>query len=67
MLRAYIRHDRKLMADLSQAAHSAISKFMELAVSVSARSAMAVVKHTCGEGARFHPHLHVIAASGGWD
>ncbi|MDZ7860323.1 MAG: transposase [Candidatus Krumholzibacteriota bacterium] len=28
---------------------------------------MVVVKHTHGEGVRFHPHLHTLPAAGGWD
>lgn len=32
MLRTYFRYDRKLMNDLSRAAHEAVSKFMELAI-----------------------------------
>jgi hypothetical protein len=31
------------------------------------RPAMVVVKHTFGEGVRFHPHLHALVTSGGWD
>ena len=40
---------------------------MEMAVGADVRPAMAVVKHTFGEGVRFHPHLHALVTSGGWD
>ncbi|MCK4235747.1 MAG: transposase, partial [Candidatus Krumholzibacteria bacterium] len=54
------------MTDLSRAAHRAVSKFMEPAVGASVRPAMVVVKHTYGEGVRFHPHLHTLATAGSW-
>ena len=31
------------------------------------RPAIVVAKQTLGEGARFHPHLHALVTSGGWD
>jgi len=40
---------------------------MEMAVGAGVRPAKAVVKHTFGEGVRFHPHLHALVTSGGWD
>ena len=67
MLRAYFRYDRTLMTDLSRAAYRAVSQFVETAVGPGIRPAMAVVKHTFGEGVRFHPHLHALVTSGGWD
>lgn len=67
MLRPYFRYDRKLMTDLSRAAHSAALKFMEPAIGEGIRPAMVVVKHTYGEGVRFHPHLHALVTAGGWD
>jgi len=67
MLRAYFRYDRTLMTDLSRAGYRAVSQFVEMAVGPGIRPAMAVVKHTFGEGVRFHPHLHALATAGGWD
>lgn len=67
MLRAYFRYDRKLMNGLSRAAHRAVATFMELAIGEGIRPAMVVVKHTYGEGVRFHPHLHTLVTAGGWN
>jgi hypothetical protein len=55
------------LTELSRAAHRAVSRLMEMAVGAGVRPAMAVVKHTFGEGVRFHPHLHALVTSGGWD
>lgn len=67
MLRAYFRHNRTLMGDLWGAAYRAVARFVEKAAGPGARPAMVVVKHTFGEGVRFHPHLHAVATAGGWD
>jgi hypothetical protein len=56
MLRSYFLCDRKLLTDLSRAARRAVGTFMELAIGEGIRPAMAAVKHTFGEGVRFHPH-----------
>ncbi|HUV35795.1 MAG TPA: transposase, partial [Patescibacteria group bacterium] len=56
-----------LMTDLSRAAYRAVSRFIEMAAGPGVQPAMAVVKHTFGEGVRFHPHLHALVAAGGWD
>jgi len=66
ILRAYFHYDRKLLTELSRAAHRAVSRFVEMTVGAGVRPAMAVVKHTFGEGVRF-PHLHALVTSGGWD
>jgi len=57
---------RCFAGDLSRAAHKAVAKFMELATGEGIVPAMVVVKHTCGEGVRFHPHLHTVVSAGGW-
>ena len=49
------------------AAHRAVSRFVEMTAGAGVRPAMAVVKHTYGEGERYHPHLHALVTSGGWD
>jgi ribosomal protein S27E len=67
MLRAYFRYDRTLMSDLSRAAYRAVAQFVEASAGPGVRPAMVVVKHTFGEGVRFHPHLHALATAGGWD
>jgi len=67
MLRACFRYDRTLMTDLSRAAYRAVSRFIEMAAGPGVQPAMAVVEHTFGEGVRFHPHLHTLVTSGGWD
>ena len=40
---------------------------MELAIGEGIRPAMVAVKHTWGEGVRFHPHLHTLVTAGGWN
>ena len=67
VLRAYFRYDRALLSDLSRAAYRAVALFVEKAAGPRSRPAMVVVKHTFGEGVRFHPHLHALATAGGWD
>ncbi|MFO7915364.1 MAG: transposase [Candidatus Krumholzibacteriales bacterium] len=67
MLRPYFRYDRKLMTDLSRAARTSVVKFMEQELGKEVTPAMVVVKHTYGEGVRFHPHLHTLVTAGGWD
>jgi hypothetical protein len=57
ILRPYFLYDRKLLTELSRAPHRAVSRFVEMTAGAGARPAMAVVKHTFGEGVRFHPHL----------
>ena len=67
MLRAYFRYDRTLLSELSRAAWRAVARFVEEAAGPGVRPAMVVVKHTFGEGVRFHPHLHALSTAGGWD
>jgi hypothetical protein len=67
ILRPYFLYDRKLLTELSMVAHRAVSRFIEMATGAGVHPAMAVVKHTFGEGVRFHPHLHALVTSGGWD
>ncbi len=67
MLRPYFRFDRKLMTDFSRAANRAAVKFIQQKAGKEITPAMVVVKHTYGEGVRFHPHLHTLPAAGGWD
>ena len=44
-----------------------MSRFAEMTAGAGVHPAMAIVKHTFGEGVRFHPHLHALVTSGGWD
>jgi hypothetical protein len=67
MLRSYFRFNRKLMTDLSRAANRAVVRFIQQTAGKEITPAMVVVKHTHGEGVRFHPHLHTLPAAGGWD
>jgi ribosomal protein S27E len=67
ILRAYFHYDRKLLTELSRAAHRAVSRFVESTCGAGVRPAIVVVTHTFGEGARFHPHLHALVTSGGWN
>jgi hypothetical protein len=67
MLRPYLRFDRKLMTDLFRAANRALTKFIQQKAGKAITPAMVVVKHTYGEGVRFHPHLYTLVKAGGWD
>jgi hypothetical protein len=67
ILRPCFLYDRKLLTELSRAAHRAVSRFVDMTAGAGVRPAMAIVKHTFGEGVRFHPHLHALVTSGGWD
>ena len=67
MHRAYFHYDRKLLTELSRVAHRAVSRFVEVAAGAGVQPAMVVVKHTFGEGVRFHPHLQALVTWGGWD
>ncbi|TFH48407.1 MAG: hypothetical protein E4G89_06350 [Methanothrix sp.] len=55
------------MPDLSRAAHRAVTIFIQQIAGKEITTAMVVVKHTYGEGVRFHPHLHTLTAAGGWE
>ena len=44
-----------------------MSHFVESTCGAGVCPAMAVVKHTFGEGVRFHPHLNALITSGGWN
>ena len=67
MLRAYFRYDRSLLNDLSRAANRTILIYLRILLGDEIHPGLVVARHTFGEGARFHPHLHAIVTGGGWD
>ena len=67
LLRAYFRYDRSLFSALGRAAHRAIRIYLQSFYDTSLTPGLVIVRQSFGEGARFHPHLHVLAAGGGWD
>ena len=68
MLRVYFLHHRELLGELSRAAYETVRELMAAAVfeDESFRPGMVSVVQTCGEAARFHPHVHALCSRGGW-
>ena len=67
MLRAYFRYDRTLLNDLSRAANWKVLNYCRMLLGREVTPGLIIARHTFGEGARFHPHLHAIVTGGGWD
>ena len=67
MLRAYFRYDRSLLNDLSRAANLVVLNYLRILLGTDVTPGLVIARHTFGEGARFHPHLHAIVTGGGWD
>ena len=52
---------------LRRTAKRAVPHFIESTCGTGVRPAMVVAKQTFGDGVRFHPHLHALVTSGGWN
>ena len=53
--------------DLSRAANRTVLNYCQMLLGTEVTPSLIVARHTFGESARFHPHLHTIVTGGGWD
>jgi hypothetical protein len=65
MLRVYFRHNRERLSALCRCAVESLQSYLRalLGLPDGAVGVIAVI-HTFGDYARFHPHLHLVAAEG---
>ncbi len=65
MLRIYFKYDRKLLTRLCHCANEGLRMFLRTVLGLNEGIlGMIMVIHTFRDYARFHPHLHAIAADG---
>jgi hypothetical protein len=67
VLRAFLRHDRELFAELGRLLFDILRRFFSQAAGRSLRCAMVSSHQTFGEFGVWHPHWHSIVLEGGFD
>jgi hypothetical protein len=66
-LRVFLRHDRRLFADLARLIFNLIAEFYSTAAGKPIATGAVVAYQPFGDSLRFNPHFHALIMEGGFD